>query len=142
EFAHVRLYGGVRSGGACARSDRNRRSRVVSRRLAAVHPWPDQHRRPPDQGVSGKVPSLSMTHRTDRESLFLSLILRDFLIPHRAANDFEFEEPAFEGAVEEGRATAGCQTDQLGQTQIRREEVRTPACEVPFEAVTEPRVER
>src|SRR3989442_824559 len=83
-----------------------------------------------------------MTHRTDRESLFLSLILRDFLFPHRAANDFEFEEPAFEGAVEEGRATAGCQTDQLGQTQIRREEVRTPACEGPLDTGTEPRGER
>src|SRR4051812_21790525 len=80
--------------------------------------------------------------RTDQELLFPSLIIRDFRFPHRAADDFEFHEPAFEGAVEEGRATAGCQADQLGQPQICGEEVRTPTSEVPLQAVAETRVER
>lgn len=53
-----------------------------------------------------------------------------FRFPHRAADKFEFEEPAFEGAVEERRATTGGQPDQLGQTKICRKEVRPPTCEV------------
>lgn len=80
--------------------------------------------------------------RTERESLFLRLISRDFLFPHRAADDFEFEEPAFERAVEEWRAPAGRQTNQFGQTQIRREEVRTPAGEFLLQAIAEPQVKR
>ncbi len=44
-------------------------------------------------------------------SLSIAPTHRDSLLSHRTADDFEFEEPAFEGAVEEGRATAGCQTD-------------------------------
>ena len=87
-------------------------------------------------------PPLRFMKINKRESLFLSHIPYDFLFPHRAADEFEFEEPAFEGAVEERRATTGGQPDQLGQTKICRKEVRPPACEVLLQAVADPRVER
>ena len=66
----------------------------------------------------------------------------DFLFSHRPADDSEFVEPTFEGTVEEGRATASRQTNQLGQTLVCREEVRPPTRKVSLQAVAEPWIER